>query len=262
MIARAIVSSAAEIHPTSIVSPDAELGRGVTIGALCMIHANVSVGDGSFVDSHSVLGAPTADYYSSPRTYEPAPCRIGRQAVIRSHAIVYSGVTIGDGFECGHHVTLRERTQVGDGVRLGTLCDIQPEVSIGSYARLHSDVFIAKGSTIEEITWLFPGVVLIDDPHPPSDTCTQGATVRKFAVVGAQSMLNPGVEIGEGAVVGAMSFVRHDVPNDSVVVGVPARVVGATADIQCHEGRLGQVYPWWRHFRRGYPEGVLPDPDA
>jgi acetyltransferase-like isoleucine patch superfamily enzyme len=262
MIARATVSSAAQIHPTSIVSSDAELGRGVTIGPLCVIHANVSVGDGSFVDSHTVLGAPTADYYANPQTYQPAPCRIGPKAIIRSHCIVYSGVTIGDDFECGHHVTLREGTQLGDGIRMGTLCDVQPDVTIGSYARLHSNVFVAKRSTIEELTWLFPNVVLIDDPHPPSDTCTQGPTVRKFAVVGAQSMLFPGVEIGEGAVVGAMSFVRRDVPADTVVVGVPAKIVGTTADVKCHEGRLEQVYPWWRHFRRGYPDGVLPDPTA
>jgi hypothetical protein len=50
------------------------------------------------------------------------------------------------------------------------------------------------------------------------------------------------------------------VPPDTVVAGVPATVVGPTAEIVCREGRLDQVYPWWRHFRRGYPEGVLPNP--
>jgi carbonic anhydrase/acetyltransferase-like protein (isoleucine patch superfamily) len=75
-------------------------------------------------------------------------------------------------------------------------------------------------------------------------------------------MIFPAVEIGQGAVVGAMSLVRSDVPPDTVVVGVPAKVVGPSADVVCREGRLDRVYPWWRHFRRGYPEGVLPDPTA
>jgi acetyltransferase-like isoleucine patch superfamily enzyme len=119
---------------------------------------------------------------------------------------------------------------------------------------------VAKNSTIEELTWLFPSVVLIDDPHPPSDSCTQGPTIRKFAVVGAGSTVYPGVDVGEGAVVGAMSLVRHDVAPYTVVVGVPARPAGSTADVRCHEGRLERVYPWWRHFRRGYPDGALPDP--
>ena len=71
----------------------------------------------------------------------------------------------------------------------------------------------------------------------------------------------PAVEIGEGALVGAMTLVREDVPRDSVVVGVPGRVIGPTSDVACREGKLDRVYPWWTHFRRGYPEGVLPASD-
>ena len=67
MIARATVSSPREIHPTSIVSPEARVGRDVTIGPYVVIHANVSLGDGSFVDSHALVGAPTADYYADPQ---------------------------------------------------------------------------------------------------------------------------------------------------------------------------------------------------
>jgi acetyltransferase-like isoleucine patch superfamily enzyme len=221
----------------------------------------VTIGDGSHVDSHTVLGAPTAELYADPPSYEPQPCRIGAGAVIRSHCVVYAGVSIGDDFGCGHHVTVREGTRIENGVRIGTLSDIQPEVTIGDYARLHSNVFVARRSAIEDLTWLFPYVVLIDDPHPPSDTCTQGPTIRRFAAVGAQSTVYPAVDVGEGAVVGAMTLVRHDVPPNALVVGVPGKVVGTTADVVCHDGRLDRVYPWWRHFRRGYPEGVLPEPD-
>ena len=248
----------ASVHPTSVVSPDAHLGLGVTIGPFCVIHANVAVGDGSYVDSHSVLGAPTAEFYDDPARYEPAPCRIGARAVIRSHCVVYAGVEIENEFSCGHRVTIREGTEIAEGVRVGTLCDLQGELTIGRYARLHSNVFVPRRSTIEEFAWLFPHVVLTNDPHPPSDTCTKGPTIRRFAAIGAGATIFPAVDVGEGAVVGAMSLVRHDVPARKVVVGVPAKVVADTADITCHEGRLDRVYPWWTHFRRGYPEGVLP----
>src|SRR5947199_499985 len=97
--------------------------------------------------------------------------------------------------------TVREEARIGNGVRIGTLCDLQPQVSIGNYARLHSNVFVARNSTIEELTWLFPCAVLVDDPHPPSDTCTRGPTVRRFAVISAAGTVSPEVEIGAGAVV-------------------------------------------------------------
>jgi acetyltransferase-like isoleucine patch superfamily enzyme len=255
------VSTDAKIHPTSVVNSGAALGDNVTVGPYAVINANVSVGAGTYVDAYTILGAPAADYYADPEQHEPAACSIGSNAVIRSHCVVYEGVTIGDDFECGHHVTIREGSAIAAGVRLGTLCDLQPHVTIGDYARLHSNVFVARNSVIEDLTWVFPHAMLIDDPHPPSDACTQGPTIRRFAVVGARSTISSAVEVGEGAVIGAASLVREDVPPDTVVVGVPAKVVGATADVVCRHGRIDQVYPWWLHFRRGYPEGVLPDPD-
>jgi acyl-[acyl carrier protein]--UDP-N-acetylglucosamine O-acyltransferase len=250
------------IHPTSVVSADANLGPRVTVGPFCTINANVSIGEGSFVDSHTILGASTADFYDDPGAYNPPECRIGAGAVVRSHSIVYAGASLGDGVSTGHRVTIREGSDLGEGVRVGTLCDLQGELMIGPYARLHSNVFVPQRTTIEEFVWLFPHVVLANDPHPPSDTCTIGPTIRRFAVVGAGAMVFPGVEIGEGAVIGAMTLVRHDVAPQAVVVGVPGQVRGTAADIECRDGRLERVYPWWTHFRRGYPEDVLPPRDA
>lgn len=240
------------------MSPDARLGDGVTVGAFSVVHAGVEIGDGTLVGSHVVLGEPTADFYTDPG-YEPRTCRIGARAVIRSHAVIYSGAMIGDDFQCGHHVTVREGSTLGADVRVGTLADLQGDLTIGDHVRLHSSVFVPQGTTIEDLVWIFPHAVLTNDPHPPSDTCTEGPTIRRAAVVAAHATIMPGLEIGEGALVGAKTLVRSDVPPRAVVVGVPGRVVGKTDDITCKHGRLDRVYPWWTHFRRGYPEGALPD---
>jgi len=245
------------VHPTSVVSPDAELGKDVVVGPHAVIGANVVVGEGCFVDSHVLLGAPTADYYRDPVAYSPRCCTIGAGAVIRSHSIVYHGAEVSEEFESGHHVTIREGTRIGRAVRVGTRSDVQGDLRIGDFARLHSNVFVAQRSTIEEFVWLFPNVMLANDPHPPSDTCTVGPTIRRYAVVAAGATVFPGVDVGEGAVVGAMALVRDDVPAGTVVVGIPARVTGNTADVTCRDGRLDRVYPWHTHFRRGYPEDAF-----
>jgi acetyltransferase-like isoleucine patch superfamily enzyme len=251
--------SETSVHPTSVVSPSATVGRGTTIGPFCVVHDNVVLGDNSSIESHVVLGSPTAVYYANPASYEPEPCRIGAGAIIRSHTVVYAGTALGDSFECGHRVTIREGSTVGVSVRVGTQSDIQGNLTIGNHVRLHSNVFVAQHSTIEDFAWLLPNVTLTNDPHPPSDSCTIGPRIGRFAVVSAGATVFPGVEIGEGAVVGAMSLVRHDVEAHTVVVGVPARLLGPTSEITCREGKLDPVYPWWRHYRRGYPPGALPD---
>ena len=248
------------VHETSCVSPGAALGEGVTIGPFAVVNEGVELGEGAYVGPHCVLGEPTAGFYDGG-DYEPRPCRIGARAVIRSHSIVYDGATIGHDFATGHHVNVREGTTIGDDVRVGTLSDLQGNLTIGDHVRLHSSVFVPAGSVIEDFAWLFPHVVVTNDPHPPSDTCTVGATIRRFAAVGADATIMPGVEIGAGALIGAKALVREDVPPAAVAVGVPARIVGTTTDVPCRHGHLEQVYPWWSHFRRGYPDGVLPEPE-
>jgi acetyltransferase-like isoleucine patch superfamily enzyme len=44
--------------------------------------------------------------------------------------------------------------------------------------------------------------------------------------VGSGTVIMPGVELGEGAAVGALSFVRRSVPAFKIVAGNPLRVLG------------------------------------
>jgi len=248
------------IHPTAVVSAGAQVGQDVTIGAFSLVHPGVEVGDAAVIGSHCVLGEPTADLYATAgATTPPRPCHIGEASVVRSHTVVYAGVTTGAGLQTGHRVTIREGSEIGEGVRIGTLCDLQGDLRIGDHVRLHSNVHVAQHSIIEDFAWLYPQVVLTNDPHPPSDTCLRGVTVRRFAVISVGVVLLPGITVGEHALVGANSLVTADVPARMVALGSPARITGRVEDVSCRHGALEQVYPWPVQFRRGYPEGVLPD---
>lgn len=255
--------SRSTIDPSAIVSDDARIGSGVTIGAFSVVNAGVTIGAGTTIGSHCVLGEPPADFYDGPQA-EVRPCVIGANSIIRSHTVIYQGATLGPDFECGHRVTIREGSVIGTGARVGTLSDLQGDLTVGDYVRMHSNVFVPAHTTIEDFVWLFPGVTLTNDPHPPSDTCITGPTIRNFAAVAARALVMPGVTVGEHALVGAMSLVTRDVPDSTVVVGVPAEAIGPITDVKCrHEAGVEKgVYPWPDHFRRGYPDGVLPEPGS
>ena len=49
--------------------------------------------------------------------------------------------------------------------------------------------------------------------------------LKKNCKIGSHSVIMPGVTIGENSLVGACSFVNQDIPDNSVAVGVPAKVI-------------------------------------
>ena len=50
-------------------------------------------------------------------------------------------------------------------------------------------------------------------------------TLKRHCKIGSHSVVMPGVTIGENAVVGAFSFVNADIPQNTIAVGVPAKVI-------------------------------------
>jgi maltose O-acetyltransferase len=64
-------------------------------------------------------------------------------------------------------------------------------------------------------------------------------TLGQKTFVGAGSIILPGVKIGENVIIGAGSVVAKDIPDNSVAVGNPARVIGSTADfIRHHKNKM------------------------
>lgn len=234
-----------EIHPTAIVEAGAQLGTRVSIGAFSLIRANAIIGANSTIGSHCVIGEGNDE-----------PLLVGSDSVVRSHNVIYGGSEIGGSLETGHAVIIRESMRIGDGVRVGTNSDLQGHATIGHFVRLHSGVQVNHGTVIEDFAWLFPYVVLTNDPHPPSDGATIGPVIGRAAAVGARSLVLPGIRIGAGSLVAAGSTVTRNVDDGRIVMGVPARDVGTTESIRWRGGGDERPYPWWNHFRRGYPATV------
>jgi acetyltransferase-like isoleucine patch superfamily enzyme len=237
------------IHHSAIVSPCARLGRNVEIGAFTIVHDNVELGDGCTIGSHCEIGYPSV-------RADGQPLVLGTGALVRSHSVFYEGSTFGERLVTGHRVTVREGTRAGTNLQIGTLGDIQGTCRIGDYVRLHSNVHIGQHSSVGDFVWIFPYVVLTNDPHPPSEVM-RGVTVEDYAAIATMSIALPGVRIGHGALVGAHSSVSRDVAPDTVVAGAPAKVVCPTADIKLRDGSGQPAYPWRRHFHRGYPDAVV-----
>ena len=206
------------------------------------IAPGVSLGEGCDLEAPCIVG-------KAPRGCEPGEreLRIGRDATVRPFTTLYAGSAIGERLQTGQGASIREDNVLGDDVSIGTNAVLEFGNRIGNRVRIHSGCFLEL-VTIEDDVFVGPNVVFTDDPHPMGcehyAECKGGATVRRFAKIGANSTILPGVVIGENALVGAGSVVVHDVAEGTVVVGNPARVIGRVDDLVCDPGFHTRPYDW------------------
>lgn len=110
--------------------------------------------------------------------------------------------------------------------------------NFGRSIRLGKNIFINHacsfldigGITIEDGVQIGPRVNLTSENHPldPTDRTTLipgPIVIKRNAWIGAGATILPGVTIGENSIVAAGAVVSRDVPPNTVVAGVPAKVV-------------------------------------
>jgi UDP-3-O-[3-hydroxymyristoyl] glucosamine N-acyltransferase len=233
------------------ISPSAQLGTNVRVGDNTAIYDNVIVEDNCIIANDCVVGEPVSEYYLAPDGYINPPTIIGRNSLIRSHSIIYCSSKLGEGFSSGHRITVRENSVFGSHCRLGTLCDIQGNSTFGDYCWLHSNVHIGQQSILGNFVFIYPYVVLTNDPTPPSNTVL-GPSVGDYSQIAVFSVLLPGVKVGRHCLIGAGSVVGRDVEDFQLALGNPARAVRHVSEIRSRETGESH-YPWPLHFDRGMP---------
>jgi len=123
--------------------------------------------------------------------------------------------------------------------------DIHPAARIGRGIMIDHATGVVIGSTavIEDEVSLLQGVTLggtgkeSGDRHPK---------VRRGALIGANATILGNIEIGQCSRVGAGSVVLHDVPRNTTVAGVPAKVVGEAG---CERPALVMDQRFWEDPR-------------
>jgi acetyltransferase-like isoleucine patch superfamily enzyme len=134
-------------------------------------------------------------------------------------------VNIGNHFQCGHNILIRENTLIGDNVAIGTLSVIEGYSRIGNNVRIQSMVFIPTHTEIGNEVFIGPNAVLTNDRYPPTGKPElKGPVLEDLAVIGANATILPGVCIGRGAAVAAGAVVTKDVPPGKMALGVPAGI--------------------------------------
>jgi UDP-2-acetamido-3-amino-2,3-dideoxy-glucuronate N-acetyltransferase len=127
---------------------------------------------------------------------------------------------------------------LGDETRIGTFVEIQKNAKVGGRCKISSHSFICEGVTIEDEVFIGHGVLFINDRYPRAtmdgklqteeDWKVVETVVKRGASIGSGAVIMCGITIGEKALIGAGAVVTHNVPDNGIVAGVPARLLGDT----------------------------------
>src|SRR5437868_4658094 len=111
-------------------------------------------------------------------------------------------------------------------------------INYGKNTKIGKNVFInfdcvfldLGGITIEDNVLIAPKVSLLSEGHPLSPNERQSLVpghihIKKNAWIGAGATILPGVTVGENAVVAAGAVVSKDVPANTIVGGIPAKII-------------------------------------
>jgi acetyltransferase-like isoleucine patch superfamily enzyme len=178
------------------------------------LHGKVTIGEGTTVQENVILGSA-----------EDGELCIGKDSIIRSGTVIYSGVKIGNNFRSGHNVLIRENTEIGDSVLVGTNSVIDGDCIIGNNVSIQTGVYITRCTKIEDGVFLGPFCVTTNDKYMEYGAVLKGPIIKQKARIGANATIMPGIIIGENAVVGAGAVVTKNVKPNEIVAGVPARAI-------------------------------------
>ena len=146
-----------------------------------------------------------------------------------------NGVRIGLGVLVLHPHTF----EIGDGVFIGNQTFLQGRhdgrCAIGAHTWIGpQSYFDCRDLELGEYVGWGPGAKVLGSEHTgdpvdvpiiQTELVIKPVRVGKWADIGVNAVLLPGVTVGEGAIVGAGAVVTHDVPGYAIVAGVPAKLL-------------------------------------
>jgi len=130
---------------------------------------------------------------------------------------------IGKNVRIWHFAYVGDNTEIGDNVKIGSLAHIDYNVKIGENTMIEGLVYIPPLSRIGKNVFIGPAAALTNDPYPTSKKLI-GITIEDDVIIGSRAVIKAGITIGRNSVIAMGAVVTKDVPPNTVVVGVPAKI--------------------------------------
>ena len=159
------IAPTARIHPTAVISPEADLADGVEIGAYVVIDGPVRLGPGCLVRPHAFLcgrltiGKSNIIYSGAvlgerPQHLkyrnEPTALEIGDHNVFREHVTIHRGTTHSQKTQIGSHNFFMANSHIAHDCRIGDRCILANGALVGGHCVLEDNVYLSGNCAVHQ----------------------------------------------------------------------------------------------------------------
>jgi UDP-3-O-[3-hydroxymyristoyl] glucosamine N-acyltransferase len=206
---------------------------GVVIGDDCSIDHNVVIyagsklGSGCDIRAGVILGRRPRSSPSSRRKVgaDLSPLALGNECIVGCNAVIYAGNQIGNRVMIGDLASIRENNRVGDRVIIGRAVTVEYEARIQDGVVIQTGCHITDYAVIEEGVFFGPQVTTCSDNSMGLAARFDGPHIGRYARIGSNSTILPGVRIGARAVVSAGTLVARSVTPGKLVASPSGREI-------------------------------------
>ena len=172
---------------------------------------------------------------------------------VHESSYIDEDVIIGPETKIWHFCHVQKGARIGQKCTLGQNVNVANNVKIGSYVKIQNNVSVYEGVELEDYVFCGPSAVFTNDltprsKYPKGSDKFLKTTVKYGATIGANATVLCGHTIGKWAMIASGAVVTGDVPDYSLMVGVPARQAGWVCECglrlgeQLICGECGRVY--------------------
>ena len=154
-----------------------------------------------------------------------------RDYFVHPSSFVDNDVEIGTGTKIWYFCHIQSGARIGKNCSMGQNVNISNNVKIGDGCRIQNNVSLYEGVELEDYVFCGPSCVFTNDltpraKYPKEHSEYKKTIVKEGASIGANATIVCGHTIGKCALIGAGAVVTCDVPDYSLMLGVPAQQKG------------------------------------